>query len=408
MIKPNQVIGVCLFIGALWAAVSASAATYYVATTGNDSNPGTEKKPWGTVAYAVTTMVAGDTTYVRGGIYEENEIRFSKSGTPTAPIKLLNYPEEAPVIHFNNPARLHRILIQHRYGSHRPMGWITIAGFEIANAYDGIKMHSGHDLTIRRNWIHDSVNAGILGNGTRVVIDRNRITHNGRFAECQAGSYSCSLDHGIYMNGTAIAITNNLIYDNLCHGIQANGTIRYKPSKHPGPEYVESHNWSIANNTIAYQENCAGIVVWGSTLINLRIENNLFYENAVQKASSSVQGIHFVSMTSKRIVINNNHFYASGPGGILAFGRGAIEGVHYAQSDNIVNVSDPRFVNAPATLPPSPNFSLTTRSPAIDAGLTLTAIRTAFDGTPRPQGAAYDIGAYEYESDDDRKHYNNP
>jgi hypothetical protein len=67
------------------------------------------------------------------------------------------------------------------------------------------------------------------------------------------------------------------------------------------------------------------------------------------------------------------------------------------RSGNIVNVSDPAFVNAPAELPASPNFSLTAQSPAIDKGLPLAETRTAFDGTLRPQGCAYDIGAYKFE-----------
>jgi len=393
-----------MLISALLYPAATLAATYYVATIGNNSNPGTEKKPWGTVSYAVATMVAGDTTYVRGGTYNENEIRFSKSGTPTAAIKLLNYPGEFPTLHFNDPTRLHRILLQHGSGSRNPMGWITIEGFEIANAYDGIKMHNGHDVTIRRNWIHDSLYQGILGNGTRILIDRNTINHNGGVAECAVYRPRCTLDHGIYMNGTGIMITNNLIYDNLCYGVQANGKASYDPAKHPGPEYVHSSNWVIANNTIAYN-GCSGIVVWGSTLLNLRIENNLFYENAVQKGSSAVQGIHFVWMTSTRIIINNNHFYASGVGGTLAFGLGAINNVHYTQSGNIVNMSPPEFINAPATLPRSPNFSLTARSPAIDAGGTIPTIREAFDSTPRPQGRAFDIGAYEYKVDDDGKEH---
>jgi hypothetical protein len=400
-IRIKQAIVASVLVSAFLPTVIAHTATYYVATTGSNSNPGTEKQPWQTVAYAVASMVAGDTTYVRGGTYNEYEIRFAESGTAEAPIKLVNYPGEAPVIHFNNPARFHRFLIQHKYGIHQPMGWITIEGLEIDNAYDGIKVHSGHDLTIRRNWIHNSVNAGILGNGTRILIDRNRINHNGRFVECQAGTYSCSLDHGVYMNGTAITIINNLIYDNLCHGIQANGTISYNPSKHPGSGYVQSHNWVIANNTIAYQANCAGVVVWGSTLLNLRIENNIFYENRVTGPSSGSQGIAFTSMASTGIVINNNHFYASGSGGTVAISFGAIEGVHYTGSGNIMNVSAPGFVNAPATLPVSPNFSLTARSPAIDAGLTLAVTKVAFDGTPRPQGSAYDIGAYEYSAGGD-------
>lgn len=70
-------------------------------------------------------------------------------------------------------------------------------------------------------------------------------------------------------------------------------------------------------------------------------------------------------------------------------------------SGNIVNVSSPAFVNAPATLPASPNFSLTARSPAIDEGLSLAETRTDFNGTTRPQGRAYDIGAYEYSAGND-------
>jgi hypothetical protein len=35
-------------------------------------------------------------------------------------------------------------------------------------------------------------------------------------------------------------------------------------------------------------------------------------------------------------------------------------------------------------------------SPAIDSGTCLAAVTQDFDGTPRPQGAACDMGAYEY------------
>jgi hypothetical protein len=38
-------------------------------------------------------------------------------------------------------------------------------------------------------------------------------------------------------------------------------------------------------------------------------------------------------------------------------------------------------------------------SPAIDVGQTLVDVTTDLEGTPRPQGNAYDIGAYEYRSD---------
>lgn len=45
--------------------------TYYVAKTGNDSNPGTLVSPWLTVGKAASTMVAGDTTNIAAGTYAE-------------------------------------------------------------------------------------------------------------------------------------------------------------------------------------------------------------------------------------------------------------------------------------------------------------------------------------------------
>ena len=45
--------------------------------------------------------------------------------------------------------------------------------------------------------------------------------------------------------------------------------------------------------------------------------------------------------------------------------------------------------------PANDDFHLLFNSPAIDAG-TNTGVATDYDGTARPQGAAYDIGAYEY------------
>lgn len=383
-----RAIAACILASALFQAVPAHTAEYYVATTGSNSNPGTEDKPWQTVAYAVDTMDPGDTTYVRGGTYLEATMRFKRSGTQAAPIKLLSYPGESPIIQCIDATLIHRMIIQHVSGERYPMGWITIEGFEIRNCYDSLKIHNGHDLTIRRNWIHDSLNQGIVGSGTRILIDRNRINHNGNTTGNQK--------HGIYMNGTEITITNNLIYDNQFFGIQANGTAKYDSAKHPGPEFALSRNWIIANNTIAYNRNRAAIVVWGSSLTNLRIENNIFYENGVTLAPVNVNGIEFIQMGSTGVQIRNNLSYASGSGAMAFLGIGATEGKNYTLSGNIVNTGDPRFVNAPATLPGSPNFALTERSLAIDKGLTNTATRIAFDGSARPQGRAYDIGAYEY------------
>ena len=51
--------------------VAAVGNTYYVSKTGSDSNPGTQAQPWLTLQKAANTVVAGDTVFIRSGIYNE-------------------------------------------------------------------------------------------------------------------------------------------------------------------------------------------------------------------------------------------------------------------------------------------------------------------------------------------------
>jgi hypothetical protein len=385
MTQLKRTIGVCILACALVQAVEAHAATYYVSTTGSNSNAGTSTKPWKTIAYATSKMGAGDTTYVRGGTYKEGEIRFRKSGTSSAPIKLLAASGASPIIDFVDKASSKQIRFHNNSGLMYPIGWITVEGFQIRNAYTGFKIYNGHDLTIRRNSIQNSKTHGLFGNGTRILIERNKINNNGT---------TTYYNHGIYMGGTAIKVINNLIYSNLCYGIQVNGTLSYSSSSHAGPEFAKSSNWVISNNTIAYN-GCSGVVSWRSTP-SLRAENNIFYENAYAMSSTSTQGINFVSPTGTGMVFRNNLAYASGSGGTKFLGTAAKQGTHYTQSGNIVNTLKPAFVSAPATRTSSPNFALPSGSSAIDKGLVLSSAKIAFNGTSRPKGSTYDVGAYEY------------
>jgi hypothetical protein len=47
----------------------AAQTTYYVATTGLDTNPGTSGSPWLTIQHAVDTVLSGDTIMVAAGTY---------------------------------------------------------------------------------------------------------------------------------------------------------------------------------------------------------------------------------------------------------------------------------------------------------------------------------------------------
>ncbi len=396
MLRLKHALGAYILVSTLLSTVAAHATTYYVATTGDNSNPGTQNRPWRTIGKAVDTMMAGDTTYVRGGTYStETAIRFRRSGTAAAPIKLLNYSGESPVIDWVDQQVGQTVFVHHASGIKVAMGYITIEGFEIKNGYDGIKFYNMHNSVIRRNWIHNNLNQGILGiGGHHNLFDRNILSRNGDFATCDTNSTVCNKTHGMYVAGDTYTITNNIIYDNLAYGIQQNASSSaYRATKHPSPEFAGAANWIIANNTIAYNNNRPAIVVWGPLCDNTRIENNIFYENS-QNISSGANGIGFTGSGCPGLQIRNNLSYGTSPGGTSFLGNAS--GATYTESDNIVNVSSPGFVNAPATLTASPNFALTARSPAINAALPLATVKMDFNGTPRPQGHAPDIGAYEY------------
>ncbi|MGG9972179.1 right-handed parallel beta-helix repeat-containing protein [Ferruginibacter sp. SUN002] len=87
------------------------AQTYYVSTTGNDANAGTEAAPFKTLTQALTKVtssttassVSGITIYMRGGVYPSAatiSIGSSKSGTTTKIHKLYSYPGERAIIDF--------------------------------------------------------------------------------------------------------------------------------------------------------------------------------------------------------------------------------------------------------------------------------------------------------------------
>jgi len=75
----------------------APGTTYYVAPTGNDTNPGTLERPWRRISKAAATMVAGDSALVRGGIYYES-VNPAQSGTWPYPITYAAYDTETVVV----------------------------------------------------------------------------------------------------------------------------------------------------------------------------------------------------------------------------------------------------------------------------------------------------------------------
>ena len=79
---------------------------YYVATWGDDENPGTFEQPFATLQTAINLSQPGDTTYIRGGVYHitspqsinpDRRHSTAVSGTRENPIHYFNYPGEEPI-----------------------------------------------------------------------------------------------------------------------------------------------------------------------------------------------------------------------------------------------------------------------------------------------------------------------
>ena len=80
--------------------VFASGMTFYVdpSTLGNDNNSGSLSSPWKTLGSSVGKLSAGDTLYLRGGIYYESNVSIAILGSESNHITIKNYPNETPVI----------------------------------------------------------------------------------------------------------------------------------------------------------------------------------------------------------------------------------------------------------------------------------------------------------------------
>ena len=77
--------------------IAAAGASYYVATTGSDTNPGTLAQPWRTIQRGADLAKPGDTIVIRGGTYFE-QVLVTRGGTTGAPVTFQAYPGEAPIV----------------------------------------------------------------------------------------------------------------------------------------------------------------------------------------------------------------------------------------------------------------------------------------------------------------------
>lgn len=163
----------------------ASATSYYISPSGNDSNNGTINAPFFTLNKAWSVIKPGDVIYARGGVYRFNSRQnlTGKSGTSSDTIKIYAYPGEKPVFtkssSFTTPSfPVSLILIKASYVHLKDL---EVAHFTQASSavWYGIAMQgSNHNKIERLNSHHNGHGMGIRDECSNNLILNSDFHHN--------------------------------------------------------------------------------------------------------------------------------------------------------------------------------------------------------------------------------------
>lgn len=404
-------------------AVSAHAATYYVATNGSDSNPGTQAAPFKTIVKASKTMSGGDTVYIRAGVYNEGLTHgyggfVFKNGTSKSNMtRFLAYPGEEALAHGYTTNDNGRVIIK------PPRGWMgseyggaTFALWYSRNTqyievrglvFDGtnsdrpdttsntgpVKFDGSYEQNI---WAKNNLlinneiryGGGIGGGGGNEIIG-NWIHHSGTYGLYTAydnGLFEGNLvedcaGYGLHLYQQNHAVNGWIVRNNI---FRRNGGTYYPTSagrsgKHkPLPGVIITRGSHQFYNNLVYDNPYGGINV-GLQAKNVLVANNTVYGNGVH--GIRINPVASLGGSRNARVINNIVWGNNGP-------QINDLGDNTTLQNNLTE--DPKFVN-----PGAGDFGVQAGSPAIDKGATLAEVKTDYTGKARPEGAAYDIGAFE-------------
>jgi parallel beta-helix repeat protein len=420
-----------------------AATTYYVATTGSDTNPGTLIAPFRTITKTASVVRPGDIVEVRGGVYNEIVKLSAAKGTAAARIIYRNYAGENAAIDGAGSAA-NTDLVQ--LGSAQ---YIDFTGFEVRNSTRlGIAVFGGKNVRITNNRVHHSFRGGIyvgspvMGGASDLLVDGNDVYNN--VLENQAHTMAGGWAQAIGVNlADRVTVTNNrvhendgegivfveadnglarknTVYDNYSVGIYfdnaqfctadsnlvySTGNTRYYRSGHPAAGIGFANEFYATQNPLTGNKVTNNIVVntrWGlyygaydlgGGLKNTTVVNNTFYKSTAAMISLDADA-HAGN------VFQNNIFFQNGGGVMLlgvATGAAFRSNLWYggnpgaaAGAGDILG-SNPALVNAGGLS--ANDYKLTAVSPAVHTATDSAAVTTDFFGGARTP--SFDIGAHE-------------
>lgn len=275
--------------GAVTPPVTADAI--YVATTGNDSNAGTQASPYKTLAKALTAVQAGRTVYVRAGTYATVNQVINAMGTASNRITISAYPGEKVILDASGGNLSLTGSIVDIKGS-----YITFSGFELRNSSGRAMTMTGTGNVVSNNIMHDVKTNGLVDAGTNNTVDSNEFYNTVLQNENNAmgsGGWAEALNTFQSTNST---FKNNYIHDNWGEGIDFirstggvadNNTVTDSFSVLiyvDGTSSVKVTNNHLANTKPTYDRSTGAAYAilladesGGSSLSNLTITGNTMY-----------------------------------------------------------------------------------------------------------------------------------
>lgn len=378
-------------------------------------------KTYSTIQSAVNAAQPGDTVLIYSGVYKE-KVTTSKSGS--AGNYIIIKSAELGVIIDAEGIRDGILLKKHNY--------IIIDGFNIIHAYRGsdyadyggaINCQRSHYAIIRNNVITDGTGgtgggpnpkAGVgdinIQNCDSLLLENNRALS--RKADFNLGAwysknmiirgneFSGGLRYPVKISASSHNVlfeknyvhtdrvgTNNGVHMNFFLRDSQNAIVRYNVFNAQGSDALgaanfydymcdQTENHNIYNNIFLHDHKNQGAVQWTCQ------EGTYFRNNIIVSLSAA----HKFNFNPGKVVIDYNIHYAP-----VEYENNVFSNF----TDGANNITaDPHFLATGAI--PSPYYRLKSTSPAIDAGDPNTTTGTDFIGTKVPQGAGFDIGAFEY------------
>lgn len=340
----------------------------YVATTGADSNPGSEEEPLRTIQHAASLARPGTSVHVAAGTYHEN-VATRVHGTPAARIRFLSDTKWGAQVVGGGTESVWT----------NQADYTDIVGFDISGTGRlGILNLASHTL-IQGNHVHDlGVSGGCTGAGGAGIHNANYRASDseiiGNVVHDIGVPGACIGIHGIYVTNLRSRIVNNIVYRASSWGIHL---------------WHAAGHVTIVNNTVfenGSAEMGGGIVVGvgdspgGKILTDTKVVNNIVYNNPAKGiAQFCYPGQNCIGHGNE---VANNLVYGSTAAVLMKVGK-AIGTI----------MEDPQFVDYRAG--GGGDYRLKPSSPARRKGLESFAPSTDIEHVTRPRGAAPDIGAYE-------------